>query len=283
MRFSGIAFSGGDCFLVFNRLLAWLAFFRDRFPECYFWAYTNGLRVTEAQLRAVAKLGLDEIRFNTAASGYDSPQVMRLVKTASRLFDHVTVEIPAIPEDTDRVINALPGLARAGIHFLNLHEFFIMENELDSKRGYAGRHLLNEVSELWYDVRSRGAMRKIQDFCRREGMPFRVHLCTLERKDIQMRKRRQVMGRLLRKPWERVAAGGLLETVLALPDSLPEEKCLSMLGEKGGLEKWEHLFVHPARLRILPPHLPGHLFRLFFLPPMDVGGERTLLRSERIN
>ncbi len=281
-RFSGIAFSGGDCFLVYERLLAWLSFFRDRFPEYYYWTYTNGLRVSERQLQAVAERGLNEIRFNISASGYDSPKVTRLMKTASALFDHVTVEIPAIPEDIDRVVKALPGLARAGVHFLNLHEFFITDKQRPSRSEFARRHVLNEVSEIWYDARSRGTMRKIQDFCRREKIPLRVHLCTRRRKDVQMRKRRQTMGRLLRKPWERLAAGGFLETVLAVPDALTGDDCLALLRKKGGWETLEHLFVNPVRAGIRPLNSQGRLFRLTFLPPMEVGGERTLLRFERI-
>lgn len=282
IRFSGMAFSGGDCFLVYDRLLTWLAFFHNRFPKYYYWAYTSGLRVTESQLQAVAERGLNEIRFNIAASGYQSPKVMRLIKTASTLFKYVTVEIPAIPEDIDRVMKVLPNLARAGVHFLNLHEFFITEGEKPSKLMFARRHVLNEVSELWYDARSRETMRKILQFCRREGLPIRVHQCTLGRKDIQMRKRRQMMGRLLRKPWERVVAKGFLETVLAVPDSLPEEECLSLLRKNNGLEMLEHLFINPARIRLSSPNFQGHLFRLLFLPPMDVGGDRILLRYERL-
>jgi pyruvate formate-lyase activating enzyme-like uncharacterized protein len=280
-RFSGIAFSGGDCFLVYDRLLAWLSFFRDRFSGYYYWAYTNGLQVTESQLRALAERGLNEIRFNIAASGYDSSQVIRLIKTASTLFDHVTVEIPAIPEDIDRVMKVLPNLARAGVHYLNLHEFFLTERERPFKLMFARRHVFNEVSELWYDERSRSTMRKIQNFCRREKIPISIHQCTRKRKDTQMRKRRQTMGRLLQKPWERLASGGFLETFLAIPDSLSAEECLSLLEKEGGLEMLEQLFINPARLR-RTADFPGRLYRLSFLPPLEIGGERTLLRYERL-
>jgi pyruvate formate-lyase activating enzyme-like uncharacterized protein len=281
-RFSGVAFSGGDCFLVPDRLLDWLSFFRRRFPRYYYWAYTNGLRLTERQLRTAAERGLNEIRFNISASGYDSPRLTRLMKAAAALFDHVTVEIPAIPEDVGRVVQVLPGLARAGVHFLNLHEFFITEAQRPSRSAFARRHIFNEVSELWYDARSRGAMRKIQAFCRKEKIPLRVHLCTLRRKDIQMRRRRQTMGRLLREPWERLAAGGFVETLLPLPSSLSEEDCLARLQRKGGTEEFKPLFLNPARARHQSPRLPGRLFRLTFLPPLEVGGERTLLRFEPV-
>jgi len=281
-RFSGIAFSGGDCFLVYDRLLDWLSFFRTRFPRYYYWAYTNGLQVTERQLRTAAERGLNEIRFNISASGYNSSRLTRLMKAAAGFFDHVTVEIPAIPEDVDQVVKVLPDLARAGVHFLNLHEFFITEKQKPSRAAFAKRHVLNEVSELWYDVRSRSTMRKIQAVCRKEKIPLRVHLCTLGRKDIQMRRRRQTMGRLLREPWERLAAGGFLETLLPLPDSLSAEDCLSRLRKQGGTDEFKPLFLNPARAGLRPPGFQGRLFRLSFLPPLEVGGERTLLRFERL-
>jgi len=282
IRVSGLSFSGGDCFLAYDRLLDWLAFFRNRLPGRYFWAYTSGLRTTEAQLRGAAEMGLNEVRFNTAASGYDASGVMRLIRTASSLFDHAAVEIPAIPEDAGRVIEALPGLARAGVHFLNLHEFFITENEWPSKRAFAGRHVLNEVSGLWYDLRSRAAMEKIARFCRRERMPFRVHRCTLRRKDIQMRMRRRSMGRLLRKPWERLDAGGFLETVAALPGPVSEEEARAALRCEKGRETLQRYFVHPARAAKVRSRDSGRMFRVRFLPPMEVGGERTLIAFKRL-
>jgi pyruvate formate-lyase activating enzyme-like uncharacterized protein len=282
MRFSGLSFSGGDCFLVYDRLLEWLAFFHGRFPGCYVWAYTSGLRTTEEQLRRAAELGLNEVRFNIAASGYRAPGVMRLIRTASSLLEHAAVEIPAIPENADRVIEALPGLARAGVHFLNLHELFITEDERLSKRAFARRHVLNGVSELWYDFRSRAAMEKIASFCRREKMPFRVHLCTLRSKDVQMRARRRSMGRLLGKPWERLDAEGFLETVAVLPASVSGKEARAALGSEEGRQAHERSFLHPAQRARTRPTRPGRMFRVRFLPPMEIGGTRTLVGFERI-
>ncbi len=273
---SGLAFSGGDCFLVFDRLLEWLTFFRRRIPKAYVWAYTSGIKTTERQLRAAAERGLNEIRFNIAATGYRSPAVFELIRASASIFDHVAVEIPAIPEDVERVIRALPDLARAGVHFLNLHEFFITENAWPRRRAFAGRHVFNDVSALSYDVRSRAAMARIGRSCRREGLPIQVHLCTLRSKDIQMRRRRRTMGRLLRRPWERLDRQGFLETRLIVPDSVTEAEARSALSGKEGLAALERFFASPVK-----KPAPERSFMVRFLPPMEVGGDRMLVGFER--
>ena len=97
-----------------------------------------------------------------------------------------------------------------------------------------------------------------------------------------MRRRRMAMGCLLRKPWERLDRQGFLEAVFAPPDSMSERAALSGLKNKEGREALERFFVDPAGARSSLARGRGRLFRVRFLPPMEVGGERTLLGFKRI-
>lgn len=59
-----------------------------------------------------------EIRFNLGATHYN-PKVL---KDASRYIEHVTVEIPCVPEEVGRLKQLLPVLAASGVTYLNLHQ-----------------------------------------------------------------------------------------------------------------------------------------------------------------
>ncbi|MBN1991663.1 MAG: radical SAM protein, partial [Anaerolineae bacterium] len=121
-RITGVSFSGGEPFLNPQRLFDWLAWFKGRYPDKYYWLYTNGLLADQAFLQRLEELGLDELRFNLAATGYDHPPVMENVATAARFIPNITVEIPAIPGHAAKLLSCLVKWSEAGVKFLNLHE-----------------------------------------------------------------------------------------------------------------------------------------------------------------
>ena len=88
-QFEGVSFSGGECFLVFERLYDWLSFFKKRIPDMYYWVYTNGVAVNNNKLEWLKRAGLDEIRFNIAATGYNSPHVLENISQAARIIENV--------------------------------------------------------------------------------------------------------------------------------------------------------------------------------------------------
>lgn len=114
-----VSFSGGEPFMTFDRVLVFLKTLREKVSHpLYIWMYTNGLLVTEEKLVRLKDGGLDEIRFDLSANRYQLDAVTKAVG----IIPHVTVEIPAIPEDleiTKQVIRKLHGL---GINYLNLHQ-----------------------------------------------------------------------------------------------------------------------------------------------------------------
>ena len=122
LGFGGVAFSGGEPFLTFDRFHDYLRGLRDRLGSApYLWAYTNGLAARPDQLAAAVEAGLDEVRFDIAACDYDLDPVRAAVGVVPR----VSVEIPAIPEDAERVKHLLPDLAAAGVDHLHLHQLML--------------------------------------------------------------------------------------------------------------------------------------------------------------
>jgi uncharacterized protein len=115
----GIGFSGGEPFLVLDRLLAHIEAIRREFGKSvYMWAYTNGDFVDRETLKKLQEAGLIEIRFDLSARQYDLTPII----LAKEYIPTVTVEIPAIPEDYDLVTDLLPKMEAIGVNFLNLHQ-----------------------------------------------------------------------------------------------------------------------------------------------------------------
>ena len=115
----GISFSGGEPFLTFDRVLAFLEAVRTRVDHpVYTWLYTNGILVTREKLFALRDGGLDEIRFDLSANQYR----LDALEKAIGVIPRVTVEIPAIPEDLSPTRQLVADLACAGVNHLNLHQ-----------------------------------------------------------------------------------------------------------------------------------------------------------------
>ena len=117
--FRGVGMSGGEPLLALPKVLAFLKALRDRFgEELYIWLYSNGILADEKKLGALADAGLDEIRFDISAHDYST----RAIELAVPLLPRVTVEIPMIPEDEDRLRELLPELELLGVAHLHLHQ-----------------------------------------------------------------------------------------------------------------------------------------------------------------
>lgn len=271
----GISFSGGDCFLVYDRLVEWLSYFKKRRSGIYYWAYTNGLAADKSKLAHLAKLGLNEIRYNIAATGYDSPSILEQIRFATRLFQKVAVEIPSIPADYENLIRILPYLDAIGVAYLNLHEYILVGKGLPSQKNTTGTFLLNKDTVLRYHVRSLRNTTRIASFRRRRGLTIGINNCTLRKKENQMLLRRLAMGRMFQKSHERLRKDGLLETVLLPPVRISDSTIAKLLETEQGLASLERYCVHPAQGKQL-----RRVRKLLFMPPLGIDGRRVLLRGK---
>lgn len=117
--FGGASVSGGEPFLDFEKSLDYVrALRRTCGPELHIWLYTNGILVTQDKLHRLVEAGLNEIRFDIGATNYD----LKFARQAAGIVSTVTVEIPAVPEEIERLRALLPELSAAGVSHLNLHQ-----------------------------------------------------------------------------------------------------------------------------------------------------------------
>ncbi len=137
--FKGVGISGGEPFLTFDKTLQFISAIRNTFnSNIYIWMYTNGILATKEKLLMLKKSGLNEIRFDLSAVGYK----LDAVKLAVKVIEKVSVEIPAIPEDFDKLTTLIKDLNSLGVNFLNLHQIRCTPHNYKNlvKRGYTFLH-----------------------------------------------------------------------------------------------------------------------------------------------
>ncbi len=213
---NGISFSGGDPFMRPNLLFDWIAQFKPLNPDAYTWVYTNGVLTSEKNLRVLSELGIHEIRFNLAATGYDNAAVLNNVALAARLLPTVTVEIPAIPAHVDKLIASLPDWSSRGVRFLNLHE--LMFEPGSNSAECAGERcdvVTPDGHRTVIDPRSRAVVRAVMLAVQRDHLPLSVNDCSMQSKLRQLRGRRQALAPLVQAPYEKLLDGTFYESYCA--------------------------------------------------------------------
>ena len=251
-RITGVSFSGGEPFLDPSRLLEWVGQFTARRPDAYYWVYTNGLLADEETLRRLGELGVDEIRFNAAASGYDHPTLIRNMSAAARLVAGVTVEIPAIPAHGPRLLASLKRWCSAGVKYLNLHELLCEPGT--NSAGLPGRPVITEDLHVTaIDPASRRLTLEVMEMVAREGLPLSVNDCSLQSKLRQVRGRRRCLAPLTRAPWEMAVGDSVYETTCAFVDDIG------------------YRFFRPDQADQMRARYPGHSFvRLARTAPLSL-------------
>jgi uncharacterized protein len=232
--FNGIAFSGGDPLVQFERLTDWLSFFKTKLPGYYFWAYTSGLTVTQSQLKILSENGLDELRFNIAATGYHSDVIFQKIEYAVKVFPAVAVEIPSITEDFNQLIRILPVLDRIGVKYLNLHEFIFTGKEIDPND--CGEFLLNKISRLKYSLSSLNNTMRITDFCKENKLKIKINNCSLLKKEEQMRQRRLKMGTVFKNEKDILNKEGIIKRKLVLKGKFSKKEIIDRIRQNGLLK-----------------------------------------------
>lgn len=135
---ASVGLSGGEPLLDPDLVLRLARSLKARFgPALRVDLYTNGDFLTRPILAALRQAGVDALRVNLAARGYD-PSPVSLALGAGM---PVEVEIPAIAEHQRLVRQMMERLEAMGAHHLILHELFVSAQNLDrlDRRGLAAK------------------------------------------------------------------------------------------------------------------------------------------------
>ena len=107
-----------------------------RFAEAgvYQHMYTNGISATEAQLEALGRAGLNELRFNLGASGC-SDRVIANIALAKKYIPMVGVETPMTRELHPVFMQKREAILKTGLDFINFAELHLNANNLGNYLG----------------------------------------------------------------------------------------------------------------------------------------------------
>ncbi|HOJ13717.1 MAG TPA: radical SAM protein [Deltaproteobacteria bacterium] len=206
--FRGVSISGGEPLVHPERTLSFIEAVRRRLGgDVYLWMYTNGKLLSRELASRLRDAGLDEIRFNIAASGYD----LEAVRTALKIIPTVTVEIPAVPEDLETLEKISRTLSDLGVRHLNLHQIRCTRFNKDrlAKRGYTFLH-----GPLSAVLESELAALSFLAYAQDTGLAIPVNYCSaIYRHRFQARASRRRWARYVAKPFETVTEAGLIRTV----------------------------------------------------------------------
>jgi pyruvate formate-lyase activating enzyme-like uncharacterized protein len=212
-NFKGVSFSGGEPLLVFDRTLEFIKTVRAKCdPSIYIWMYTNGILATDEKFKLLADAGLDEIRFDLGAVNYN-PKVL---KNAAKFIKHVTVEIPAVPDEKDTLLALLPTLCEYGVTNLNLHQLRLTEYNAPKLLQKEYTYLHGEQPVV---AESELTALEVIDFVRENNLPIGVNYCNFQFKNrFQKAGFRTKMANVLVKSKEEITENGFIRLIEAEVD-----------------------------------------------------------------
>jgi pyruvate formate-lyase activating enzyme-like uncharacterized protein len=161
---NGVAWLHFEPLMETNKMLSLMKFLHKK--GLHQWLYTNGLLATEENLRKLADAGLDEIRFNLAATNC-SDAVIKNMKHARRYFKYLCIESPMFTQFFNSFMKKKNAILNTGvdhIHFAELQLFPKTKNNFKGegmfyryKRGYVSPI---KSRQLTYDIFETAAREK---------------------------------------------------------------------------------------------------------------------------
>ena len=192
-RFKGVSFSGGEPLLFFDRTLHYLKTIREQCsPEIYTWMYTNGILAEEQKFRKLADAGLNEVRFDIGATGFKLDKI----GFAKGIIPNITIEIPAVPEEKEKLKKLLPEMIKAGVMNLNLHQLRLTKHNAEK---LAKRNYTFIPAEQPIVLESELAALEILNFARENQLEIGINYCSFFFKNRFQKAgfRKQIAGSLL--------------------------------------------------------------------------------------
>jgi len=205
--FRGFSLSGGEPLLTLERSLDYLLTAKKHFGDkIHSWIYTNGSLVTSDILARLRDCGLDEIRFDIGALDYSLDQAILAVGK----IPTVTIEIPAVPEEKERLKIRLTQMTDGGINFLNLHQLRLTNYNYNHFRKRPYTYLHGEKMSV---LESELTALELLNHAREEHLTLPINYCSFVYKNRYQKAAARARGALdMGKSHEQVTAAGYLRS-----------------------------------------------------------------------
>lgn len=195
----GAGITGGDPGLRFERVLGYLRLLKRRFGAGHHVHMYSCGELSTAQLRALKRAGLDEIRFHTWST--------EPVKRALGVGLSAGVEIPVIPGTYSKIRSFLSELDKIHCGFVNLNELEFSETNLAELRTRGFR--VKSSTSMAAKGSEEDAIRVLKWAAKNTGL--NIHYCPSSLKDaVQLRNRLRRKAKNVAKPHEVITQDGLL-------------------------------------------------------------------------
>lgn len=209
----GVSFTGGEPVMEIDKLYSLIHNVTQNPNIKHTWLYTNGLLLNDESLTMLAGLGLDEIRFNAAATNYRHPYVLKMMEKASTLFEWVTIEIPLISSDLEVLLESLSIWIDHGVKTLNLHELLFEPGS--NSEYFAGDYhkiFLPDGHQTAIDPNYQTTAFKVVQNIHYRSLDLGVNYCSTIGKWKQLTARREFLLEKSIQPFENYIGDGVLES-----------------------------------------------------------------------
>ena len=239
----GVSISGGEPLITIDKSVKYLSAVQKKYEDkIHKWLYTNAILLTEEKLKKLKDAGLNEIRLNLFAQGYNIEKAI----LASRYIETVTVEIPAIPEDYEQLCRLIHKLYDNGIKYLNLHQLRCTAYNFKKfiEKGYTFLHG-PDPTVLESELAALKAIKHAVD----SGIKLPINYCAfVYRNNFQRIRARQRSAPCMIKPYEELTETGMIR-VLSLNVS-PDNAAVIIEGLKRNGEDESIIHYDPKTQRL---------------------------------
>ncbi len=250
--FRGVSLSGGEPLMSFERSLAYLRAVKQEFGnKIHVWMYTNGSLATLEKLKILRDAGLDEIRYDIGATNYH----MKYLKLAIGVIPVVTVEIPAVPGEYERLKTMVAELADMGVNYLNLHQMRMTKHNMP---GFVERGLLISHGKRATVPESEITALKVMLHVKQCGIDLPVNYCSYAYKDrYQHATARYRHAKYIKEDYEDVTSNAYIRSMVLKGAQHNLQKIISCLRENRPGWEWffdenlKRLFVNKSALECL--------------------------------
>ena len=246
----GTGITGGDPLKYYGRTSEYIRMLKGEFGESHH-IHLYTISGTRKSIDAVAKAGLDEIRFHAPEELWDrmdrSAFVWR-IKAAREAGMDVGIEVPAIPGMDRQMRELIDFCRRMDLDFININELEFSETN--------SMNLLGRGFTIKNDVESgaKGSAEMAIEMVR-EYSEFPVHYCSARFKDsVQLKNRLKRRARNIARPIDVVTKDGTIIRGIIEVDNGYEAK--SRWLSVGLKEEMIHMNIPRKRLEVPPWILP---------------------------
>lgn len=259
-----IALTGGEPLLHEEESVQFFATARELFPAAHLRLYTSGDLLTEALAEALAKAGLDEIRFSYKIEDTRTTKekVLANMALAKQTIPSVMVEMPVMPDAEEEMQELLIKLDKIGIFCINLLELCFPYNNAEAfqARGYELKYPpYRTLYNFWYAgglpiAGSELLALKLIQFAIEKQLKLGIHYCSLENKNFGQVYQQNLYFGTPDKTMHFSDTDYYLKTVKAYgEDAVTVKKLFDKRGVQNYLYRADSQFIqfHPGNAKLL--------------------------------